>query len=181
MPAKVKKKETGRPRIEIDLKLIMLLSEAGCSVEEMAAMLIRSGVTMTLRTLKKRMAEPEYQEVRELGWLCGNAKLRSNMIRQSLLQNGAGVAMSKFLAANRLGMSDNPTGAVNVNVLNSVNVTTSHDRISARLERGAARLHDRIVALAAAVGASTNTGTIIDGRANDAPADAGSPEGATRA
>jgi hypothetical protein len=163
------KKKRNTARIDIDLKLIDVLSEAGCSVEEICAMLQRSGVKMHLRTLKRRMTEPDYLEARDRGRLIGRAKLRSNMIRLSRLSNSAGATMSIFLAKNWLGMTDK-TAEVNVTVENRVEVQTPHERFIARLDRGADRVRDRITALAAAVGANRGDEPIVSGGANDAHA-----------
>lgn len=165
-PATPKKKDPRR--IEIDLKLLTMLSSAGCSVEEIAAMLRNSGLKINLRTLKRRLAEPEYKEAREQGYLIGNAKLRSNMFVLASLRNSAGVQMCKFLAVNRLGMTDKTE--VDSRVSAKVEVTSPHARFLARLDRGAERLHNRIAALAAAVGAELVGGAAVAGGANDAPA-----------
>jgi hypothetical protein len=163
-----KKRKTRSDKFVLDLKLIEVLAEAGCSIEETAAMLRRSGLKVSWRTVRRRMAEPEAKEAREQGRLVGNAKLRSNMVRLTRLSNGVAGVMCKFLAINQLGMTDGGQPSVNVNVQNSVEVT-SYDRIAARLDRGAERLRSRIIALAAAVGADPSPGANVGRGADDAP------------
>ena len=101
--------EIGRPRKELDLALLRALSEVGCSIEEMAAMISRQskklgGEGINWRTVQRRLNEEIYREAWEEGVLVGKATLRVQMVKQGKMMNGAGVHINQFIAINWLGM-----------------------------------------------------------------------------
>jgi hypothetical protein len=70
----------GRRRKEVDLQLLGLLAEAGAPIEEVAAMLTRSGADIDARTIKRRLKEPHYHQAWQNGVNVGKAKLRLQMV-----------------------------------------------------------------------------------------------------
>lgn len=99
-------KKNGRPRIDIDLNLLKNLAALGCSIEETAQMLRNSGLQVDAKTIQRRLKEEPYRDAMEQGVATRNFKLRSTMVKQSMLMNSAGVQMSIYLSKNFLGMTD---------------------------------------------------------------------------
>lgn len=145
-------KMIGRPRIEIDLKLLNLLAEAGCSIEEIASMLRKSGAKVSSKTIKNHLQEPEYREAWEDGQNVGKVSLRSRMVQQSKLMNSAGVAMSIHLSKHWLGMTEKSAIEHSGRIDSSVEVT-SRERVYRRIDGLAERIKGRVAGLAAAAGA----------------------------
>jgi len=152
--AATKRKVGGRSaRIDIDLKLLAMLAERMCSMDEIAAMLRRSGLQVDTKTIKRRMAEPAYRQVWDDARLCGKATLRSNMWRQSQMNTSPGVNMAKFLATNYLGMSDR-VPEINVSTSVTVEQTSARDRLGRKLDALSERIEGRVLELTAAAGAT---------------------------
>jgi hypothetical protein len=150
------KGEPGRPRKEIDLQLLALLAEAGASIDEIAAMLTRSGADIDARTIKRRLKEPEYRDAWENGVNVGKAKLRLQMVKQSKLMNSAGVSMSQFLAVNWLHMTSKAvehSGRID----SAVEVSSARERVNRKLDSIRERLKGRVAGIAAAAGANLAT------------------------
>lgn len=158
MAKTTKKKSRGRPRIELDHPLLMTLASAGCSIDEIAAMLRRSGVQLDMRTLKRRLTEPDYRAAWEEGQLIGKASLRSQMVRQSKLMNGAGVNMAIHLSKHWLGMTERSLLELTGRVDSTVEVTTARERVTRKINTLAERIARRVAGLAAASGATAVPG-----------------------
>jgi hypothetical protein len=149
--------DTGRPRKELDLQLLAILAEAGASQAEIAAMISSQalklgGEPIDLRTVKRRLKEPEYHEAWENGVNVGKAKLRLQMVKQSKLMNSAGVSMAQFLAINWLGMTSRSvehSGRID----SSVEVSSARERVNRKLDSLAERIAGRVAGIAASAGA----------------------------
>jgi hypothetical protein len=170
-----KKRKRGRPegsgvRIEIDTKLIEALAAIGCTPGEIAQELTKLGTKVSARTIRRRL---EFDEDKKAAYDKGegHAKvtLRKRMWLQAQMMNGAGVAMSIFLAKNWLGMSDHrePFISNKVEVFNNQVVgQTSRDRIAARLDRLAERIGSRIIEIEHKPSITTET---TETKASEAP------------
>lgn len=75
-------KKTGRPKTKIDEKTLVELSEAGCSIEEAAAVLDVSKSTL-IRHIRKGKGAAHWAR----GSGRGKAKLRSKMLSEALAGN----------------------------------------------------------------------------------------------
>ncbi len=149
--AKKKKAKIGRPRIPIDLKLLERLAEVGCSQEEIASMLRRSGLQIDAVTIRRRLKDPVFATAWQDGMNAMKVKLRSRMLAQAMMMNSGGVQQSQFLAKQYLGMKDKVehSGQIDGNIEVSESV---HDRLARKLDTLAKRLHGRAASAAEAVG-----------------------------
>lgn len=136
--AKRKKAVVSRQRIEIDLKLIVGLAELGCSQAEIASMLRRSGLQVDAKTIERRMKEPRYAFAWSDGQNAMRVKLRSRMLAQAMMMNGAGVQQSQFLAKQFLGMKDKIEHSGQID--STIEVESARDRLSRKLDSLAKRL-----------------------------------------
>ncbi len=127
---KSKNRQAVQPRVELDMKLLRLLAEDGCSIDEIVAMLRRCGATVGRETVKRRLAEPAYREAWEDGVMAGKAMLRSNMMKQAKMMNSAGVSMAQHLSRTYLGMNDKVEHSGHV----EVEVRIARDTLAAKLE-----------------------------------------------
>lgn len=93
-----KKKKTGRPKIKIDEDKLVELSEAGCSIEESAAVLDVSKSTL-IRHIRKGKGAADWAR----GSGRGKAKLRSAMLSSALLGNAT---MMIWLSKVWLGLKE---------------------------------------------------------------------------
>lgn len=110
------------------------------------------GEPIDLRTVKRRLKEPEYHEAWENGVNVGKAKLRLQMVKQSKLMNSAGVSMAQFLAINWLGMTSRSvehSGRID----SSVEVSSARERVNRKLDSLAERIAGRVAGIAASAGA----------------------------
>jgi hypothetical protein len=158
-----KQKTTGRPRIQLDETLIMRLSECGCSVDEMAAMLTRSGLKIDRRTILRRLQEPDYREAWETGQLVGKATLRSQMFKLARMTQNPHVAnqMCQFLARHWLNMSEKTVIEHEGRIDGQVEVTSARERVHGKIDAIAERIHRRVAGLAAAAGAKAPAGESV--------------------
>ena len=69
-------------------------------------MLRNSGLQVDAKTIQRRLKEEPYRDAIDQGIAARNVKLRSQMVKQSMLMNSAGVQMSIYLSKNFLGMTD---------------------------------------------------------------------------
>lgn len=120
------------------------LGEMGCSQEEIAAMLTKMGVACHRATLQRHLASnPKLREVYDVGVLSGKVRLRSRMVKQAQMMNGAGVHQSQFLAKNWLGMKDKLEVDHKGNIDSHVELSTARQRVTAKLEALEKRLASR--------------------------------------
>ena len=149
------KKKSGRPRIEIDLLLLGRLAEVGCSVDEIAAMLRRSGLQVDARTIKRRLNEPKYRDAWDEGQHVGKAMLRSRMVALSrnTAAPGPAVQMSIHLSKHWLGMTDKAALELSGRIDSDVQVTSARDRVLRKLDTLAERIQSRVAGIATAAGA----------------------------
>ncbi len=152
-------KKAGRPRIELDKKLFEMLAEAGCSIDEISAMLKRSGLKIDRRTIMRRLQEPDYREAWDQGRLVMKALLRSQMWRLARLSAHPHVAnqMSQFLARHVLGMSEKSALELSGRVDSAVEHSSASERNTRKIDDIAERINRRIDGIAAAAGAEKAT------------------------
>lgn len=149
------KAKIGRPRIEIDLDLLRNLAMCGCSLDEIAAMLRRSGLKVDLRTIKRRMTEPAYRAAHEEGVLVGKATLRSQMFRLARMSQhpSAATQMCIHLSKHWLGMTDK--AALELSGKVDSEVTSYRERVTRKLDALAERIARRVAGIAASAGAGS--------------------------
>ena len=87
-------KKTGRPRKELDLKILQKLCELQCTDEELAAFF-----DVCINTVYDRKKDPEFLEVYKKGKALGKLSLRRTLWLHA--QRHAGTAI--FLSKNLLG------------------------------------------------------------------------------
>ena len=115
-------KPPGRPKIEIDLRMLAQLATIGCTKEEAAAV-----IGCGPRTLMLRLKEQEYQDAWENGVLMGKVSLRRLQLRHA---NGAGssaVNMTIHLSKQRRGETDKAAIEMSGPNGNPINVVFSKD------------------------------------------------------
>ena len=115
-------KPPGRPKIEIDLRMLAQLATIGCTKEEAAAV-----IGCGPRTLMLRLKEQEYRDAWENGVLMGKVSLRRLQWRHA---NGAGssaVNMTIHLSKHRLGETDKAAIEMSGPNGNPINVVFSKD------------------------------------------------------
>jgi hypothetical protein len=98
--------KTGRPRIEIDKVLLKALASIGATESEICAGLIATGVQLDLRTLKRRLQEPEYRDVWQQGKSEFHLSLRRLQFRHAKMPNSAGVTMTIHMSKHQLGETE---------------------------------------------------------------------------
>jgi hypothetical protein len=98
--------KTGRPRIEIDKVLLKALASIGATEAEICAGLIATGVQLDLRTLKRRLQEPQYREVWQQGKSEFHLSLRRLQFRHAKMPNSAGVTMTIHMSKHQLGETE---------------------------------------------------------------------------
>jgi len=112
------------------------------------------GVPIDLRTIKRRLSEPEYRDAWENGVNVGKARLRLQMLKQSKLMNSAGVSMAQFLAVNWLGMTNKSSVEHSGRVDSAVEVSSARERVNRKLDSIGERISSRVAGIAAAAGAT---------------------------
>jgi len=137
----------GRSRIKLtaaQLKTIARLASFGCSIEEISQILSGMGVKgASASTLFRRLADDrKVAAIIDAGIATGNVRLRSRMMKQAMMMNGAGVHQAQFLAVNRLGMSRDPDKRKVVDPTHGANLelADARQRVAAQLEAIAKRL-----------------------------------------
>ena len=96
-PADTPKRGRGRPPKELDIDLVKKLAEIQCTDQEIAAV---CGVSID--TIARRKANPEFAQALEDGKLIGKQSLRR--IQWNLAQTNASMAI--FMGKNYLGQTD---------------------------------------------------------------------------
>jgi hypothetical protein len=91
-------KGAGRPKKEIDTGVLEKLAELHCNYKEMSYVM-----EVSVDTLKRN-----YADIIDKGYAQGKIKLRRAMFRNAVENDHA--VMQIFLAKNLLGMSDQPRG-----------------------------------------------------------------------
>ena len=117
------KRNAGRPKIEIDLRMLAQLATIGCTKEEAAAVIGCGPRTLMLRFKE----EPECRDAWENGVLMGKVSLRRLQWRHA---NGAGssaVNMTIHLSKHRLGETDKAAIEMSGPNGNPINVVFSKD------------------------------------------------------
>lgn len=99
-------KPPGRPRKEIDVKVLRALASIGATEEEICAGLAASGTQLDLRTLKRRLQEPAYREVWDLGRNKFKLSIRRLQFQHAHLKNSAGVTMTIHMSKHHLGETE---------------------------------------------------------------------------
>lgn len=98
-------KGAGRPMKEIDLTVLEKLAELHCNYKEMSYVM-----EVSVDTLKRN-----YSEIIDKGLAQGKIKLRRAMMRNAIDNEHA--VMQIFLSKNLLGMSDQPRGGEDDQIL----------------------------------------------------------------
>lgn len=160
--AKVEPKQERANRIPIDIESLKNLRQIAVTEDEAAAVF---GVSR--RTIIRRLKQPEYRQAWDDGLALCKVSLKRQMIRHSKMANSAGVHATEVLMKHILGWTEKAALEISGRLDSAVEVTSPHERLAARLDRGAERIHDRIAALAAAVGADGSATKNVDSRAHD--------------
>lgn len=125
-------KPTGRPRLKIDKANLLRLSKLMCTEAELAAFF-----DVNLRTMKRRLAEPELREIWETGKELGRLSIRRQQFQHMTLKNSAGVQMTIHLSKHHLGETEKAalelTGK-NGGPISTVDLTKATDEQIAALE-----------------------------------------------
>jgi hypothetical protein len=100
-PAKI-----GRPRIELDVEVLKALASIGATEVEICAGLIATGIQLDLRTLKRRLQEPAYRELWDVGKATFQLGLRRLQWRHAKMPNSAGVTMTIHMSKHQLGETE---------------------------------------------------------------------------
>jgi hypothetical protein len=145
MAKRTKKKKAAKSRrinLTVDhFETIGKLASVGCSQEDIVTMLDGMGLKLSVDTLQRRLKDtPQFAKAYERGLVQRNVKLRSRMMQQAMMMNGAGVHMAQFLAVNFLGMSHKIERKQNGSTEAHVKLTTARERIAAKLEAISQRL-----------------------------------------
>lgn len=98
----------GRPKIEINLKELELLSQVGATNGEIALLL---GVSE--RTIDDRRKDPDFREVMDRGVAAGNLSLRRKQMSMALAGDRA---LLIWLGKQRLGQRDKISAEVDVSL-----------------------------------------------------------------
>lgn len=104
-PSEKNPKGAGRPKIELDEELLTKLCELHCNHKEIAYVM-----NVSVDTLKRN-----YADIMDKGYAQGKIKLRRAMFRNAVENDHA--VMQIFLAKNLLGMSDQPRGGEDDQIL----------------------------------------------------------------
>lgn len=171
-PKKVEPKQNGPAPIEISIDSLRNLRQIAVTEEEAAAFF-----RVSRRTIIRRLKIPEYRQAWDDGLAICRLGLKRQMIRHSKMPNSAGVHATEFLMKHIIGWTEKHALEISGRLDSAVEVSSPHERIAQRLDRGAGRIRDRIAALAAAVGADGNAAADVGGGADDADAAGGAPAG----
>lgn len=136
-PKSIHANPTGRPRLEIDTKILKALAAIGASQEEIVSGLIGAGCKLDIRTLKRRLQEDAYRAIYDDGINQFRLGIRRQQKKQSLMMNSAGVSMNIHLSKHFLGQTEKAalelTGK-NGGPISTVDLTKATDEQIAALE-----------------------------------------------
>jgi hypothetical protein len=96
-----KRKATGRPRLSINIANLLRLSKLMCTETELAAFF-----DVSLKTMKRRLQEPELRDLWERGKALGLYSIRRQQFEHMKLPNSAGVQMTIHLSKFHLGQTE---------------------------------------------------------------------------
>jgi hypothetical protein len=91
----------GRPKLKLDKVALLRLSKLMCTETELAAFF-----DMNLRTIKRRLQEPDLREIWEKGKDLGRLSIRRQQFQHMTLKNSAGVQMTIHLSKHHLGETE---------------------------------------------------------------------------
>lgn len=146
----------GRPRVELNKTVLRALAVLQCTHEEIAAGLAAADPDkkLIIRTLKRRLKEPEYAAIIKAGQAEGRISLRRLQWRHAQMPNSAGVNMTIHLSKHNLGQTDKSALELSGKVDSQIEVASARDRVARRIDDLAKRIQSRVTGLAAGAGAN---------------------------
>lgn len=116
------KNKGGRPKIEIDLRMLGQLATIGCTKDEAAAV-----IGCGKRTLEIRLREPAARDAWDNGVLMGKVSLRRLQWRHANGIGSSAVNMTIHLSKHRLGETDKAAFELSGPGGSPINVVLSKD------------------------------------------------------